>query len=142
MKAAWALLSLGLIACSSGGGTKTEDNPVPPLTSTSTSISKAASSSKVPTSPPPMKLMAVRTTLLGHYTYKLYMDGWTKAQVRTQYGAPKEINTTKFRATAYHVVKALPSADTQWYYPSGLSHRIIWFKEGKVVLALQENSTF
>jgi hypothetical protein len=84
----------------------------------------------------------VPTRPLSHASRQLLIDGWTPERVQGLHGKPKETRRTQFTAPKYGVPKALPEMDEQWYFPLEMGHRLVFFKQGKVVLAIEEWSDF
>jgi hypothetical protein len=82
------------------------------------------------------------TKSLGHASQQLLIDGWTPQQVEERYGKPQEVKRSQFMSPKYGVPKSLPEMDEQWYFPYDMGHKLVCFKEGKVVLAIEEWSDF
>jgi hypothetical protein len=79
---------------------------------------------------------------LTHASRQLLIDGWTPERVQERYGRPKETKRSQFTPPKYGVPKTLPEMDEQWYFPLEMGHRLVCFKQGKVVLAIEEWSDF
>ena len=82
--------------------------------------------------------------MLTHASRQLIITDWTENRVRRRWGEPSEVHEGDFFAPRYGQPATMPSADRQWVYvePAKLSHRLIWFRDGKVVLAVEEWSDF
>jgi hypothetical protein len=79
---------------------------------------------------------------LGHASRQLLIDGWTRDRVEKTYGKPKETKRSQFTVPKYGNPKSLPEMDEQWYFSLEMGHRLVCFKQGKVVLAIEEWSDF
>jgi hypothetical protein len=78
---------------------------------------------------------------IGHASRQLLIDGWDMRAVKRQFGAPRTIRKTNFMPSSHgHPIP--PGLDEQWYYPMDMGHRLIAFKQGRVILAIEEWSDF
>jgi len=59
-----------------------------------------------------------------------------------QYGSPGETEAAAFIIPKYGMPKNLPKIDEVWTYPMQRGHRLVCFKDGRVVLAIEEWSDF
>ena len=79
---------------------------------------------------------------LTHASRKLLIEGWSPQQVELHFGGPKEKKKFGFMEPKYGVPKSLPESDEQWIYQEDMGHRLVFFHQGKVSLALEEWSDF
>ena len=78
---------------------------------------------------------------LGHASLRILIDGWSTRAVSKQFGAAPKFRKTNFVRSSYgHEVPK--GGDEQWIYPMNMGHRLIAFRHGRVILAIEEWSDF
>ena len=88
--------------------------------------------------------MTISYRELSHSSREILVVGLTHDQVQDLFGSPLEKRTKDFRLPKYRLPKELPKADEQWIYvgKDQMSVRLVFFRQGNVVLALEEWSDF
>ncbi len=75
---------------------------------------------------------------LSHASCALAIEGRDAAWVREEFGETPEIVRPPFAELTYGQPPDPPAADEQWVYRESLQHLVLYFKDGKVVLAVAE----
>jgi hypothetical protein len=78
---------------------------------------------------------------IGLASRQLLIDGWDTRAVQKQFGVPGKIRKADFMISS-NGHKLPDGLDEQWYYPMDLGHRLIAFKRGRVIFAIEEWSDF
>jgi hypothetical protein len=75
---------------------------------------------------------------LSHASCALAIEGWDEDAVREAFGETPEILRPPSAELMYGQPQETPPADEQWVYARTLEHVVLYFKDGKVVLAVAE----
>ncbi|MBU1240204.1 hypothetical protein KKF84_13035 [Myxococcota bacterium] len=83
-----------------------------------------------------------KLTPLSHSSFTIHIKGFTPSMVKALWGKPSAVLKSGFKSPTYRLPRVTPHAHEQWYYAYGMSHILVWFNKGKVVLAIDERSDF
>ena len=78
---------------------------------------------------------------IGHASRQLLIEGWDTRAVQKQFGVAPKIRKASFMPSTYGH-KFPDGVDEQWLYPMDMGHRLIAFRHGRVILAIEEWSDF
>ena len=85
----------------------------------------------------------VERKMIGHASAELLLQGKSEEDICRLLGKPvKRIQTPPFKELKYHPSMVIPEADTQWIFAKDMEWTVVYFKSGRVVLAIQEWSDF
>jgi len=86
----------------------------------------------------PTERVQIKST--GHASRELLISGWDTNAIKRRYGEPNEKRKGNFVDLGYHGSSVPSTVEEQWIYPmfGGLGHRLVYFAQGRVVLAVEE----
>ena len=85
-----------------------------------------------------LEIAGIGSAEQGHAYCKLLLEEKSKAFVVKTLGEPREKRTSDFAVPMYGSTDDFPEFDEQWIYTASLERVLIYFKRGKVTLAIDE----